>query len=223
MTLPEIRLIIIDDHGVVRAGIRTLLSKESQIKVVGEAESARTGFELCRKLQPDVVLLDIRLPDMNGIDVCRQLKDASKSPAVVFFTASETEQILLQALAAGADGYLVKNVDDDDLTTAVRNATRGVVFMSPAFTRAATGACNPKRKQDCPKTRLDRLSPQELRTVELAATGITNKEIADAMRLTDGTVRNYLSTAFSKLGVQSRSEAVVIWCKVKYQQQKTED
>lgn len=210
----SISVVIVDDHAVVRAGLRSMLSGERDIKVIGEGANGAEAFTLCRRLHPDVVLLDMRLPGESGSDVCRTLKSGPSSPAVIILTSFDDAATVLAALEAGADGYLLKDVHGQDLAGAVRRAAQGTAVLAPSVTRTVMES---RRRSvpapDSPVAQLARLTVQERRALELVAAGQTSKEIADTLGLSDGTVRNYLSATFAKLGVRSRAEAVVLWVK----------
>lgn len=210
----SISVVLVDDHAVVRAGLRSMLAAEKDIKVIGEGSNGTEAYALCRRLRPDVLLLDMRLPGESGSEICRSLKAGPSSPAVLILTSFDDAATVLTALEAGADGYLLKDVHGQDLAGAIRRAADGSAVLAPSVTRtvmesrrASTSAPN------SPAAQLARLSFQERRALELVAAGQTSKEIASELNLSDGTVRNYLSATFAKLGVRSRAEAVVLWVK----------
>ena len=202
------RILLVDDHAVVRAGLRSMLVNLPEFEVVGEGANGRECLDLCRRLSPSVLLLDMRLPDTSGTELCRQLKAEQPGLAVVFLTSFSDDQTVLAALEAGADGFLLKEVDGQDIAAAIRGALKGISVMAPVVSEVVLKV---GRGQLEPRSRLDNLTRQERRVLELVATGITNKEIADKLNLSDGTVRNHLSVVFDKLGVQSRAEAAVLF------------
>ncbi|MEN9676059.1 MAG: hypothetical protein RIS76_1955 [Verrucomicrobiota bacterium] len=213
-----IRVLLVDDHHIVRVGLRTVLAEDSRLLVVGEASTAVSALSESVRLQPDVVLLDLRLPDLPGIEVCRLLKQRTPSPAVLCLTSVADDQTILAAIEAGADGYLLKEVDGPNIGDAVVTVAKGGAAMDPRVTRQMFGVV---REQDDGlvhlRRKLDRLSPQERRVLSLVAKGKTNKEVADTLTLGEGTVRNYLATVFQKLEVARRTEAVAIWIRAQIQ------
>ena len=197
------RILLVDDHAVVRAGLRSMLVNLPEFEVVGEGANGRECLDLCRRLSPAVLLLDMRLPDTSGTELCRLLKAEQPGLAVVFLTSFSDDQTVLAALEAGADGFLLKEVDGQDIAAAIRGALKGISVMAPVVSEVVLKV---GRGQLEPRSRLDNLTRQERRVLELVATGITNK-----LNLSDGTVRNHLSVVFDKLGVQSRAEAAVFF------------
>ncbi len=207
-----VRVLLVDDHLVVRVGLRALLETTPKIVVAGETGSGREALALVATTQPDVILLDLRLPDLDGIEVCRRIKNATPSPAVLFLTSYADDRTILAAIEAGADGYLLKDVAGQDIPSLVLAAAAGDSLLDPLVTRRALGSG--PRPAPSAQTRLhpiEVLTPQEQRALQLAAEGKSNKQIAAEMGLTEGTARNYLSSVFAKLGVESRVGAVTRW------------
>ena len=208
MSQPEsrpIRLLIVDDHKVVRLGLHTLLSRHAGIEVVGEADTMAAAVEETARLQPDVVLMDVRLPDGNGFEACRQIRKSQLETRVLFLTSFADEEIVLESIDAGGDGYLLKEIDEENLVHAVRNVAAGQSILDPAVTRRVLERV---KNPDTPSTtKLDSLSPQERRVLALVAEGKTNKEIGVALGLSDKTVKNYLSNTLDKLQLTRRSQA----------------
>ncbi len=210
-TPPPIRLALVDDSELVRLGLRTLLEDAPGIRLVGEAGTAEAALTLCARERPDVVLLDIRLPDGNGIEVCRRLRQQLPATRVIFLTSAGDGQTVDTAIRAGAHGYLLKEVDGRGLVDAVRAVAAGRSILDPAITASVLQRA---RGDDPPATSrpaLDTLSGQERRVLTLVAQGRTNKEAAVELGLSEKTVKNYLSTAFSKLHVSRRAEAAAIF------------
>lgn len=203
---PPLRLLLVDDHAVVRVGVKTILADDPRLRVVGEAGTGAEGLRLATELQPDAVLLDLRLPDQPGDAVCRQLKALPKPPVVLILTSFGDDDSVLLCQAAGADGYFLKDFEQTHLAEAVVRAVRTGYSSWPTA---------PKRKEHRSPAeftrRIARLSVQETRVIELLAEGRINKEIAAQLGLTEGTVRNYVSAIFTKLEVANRTEAVVLW------------
>jgi two-component system response regulator DevR len=213
MTMSEaktISILLVEDHEVTRAGLRSLLNAYAQLKIVGEAETTETAIAEAERLRPDVVLLDIRLRDGSGFDVCRRIQELNLDTRVLFLTSFADDEVLFEAIASGADGYLLKEIDSRGLVCAIENVVAGNSILDPAVTRRVLarvqGTVAPLADDA-----LSRLSPQEFRIVSLVAEGKTNKEIAGAMGLSDKTVKNYLSNAMSKLKTRRRSQAAALF------------
>jgi two-component system response regulator DevR len=202
-----IKVLIVDDHRVVRVGLKTVLSDSPRIRVVGEAASVKNGVSEALRLRPDVALLDIRLPDGTGFDASRKIKAAIPSVRVLMLTSYVDDKLVLEAIAAGADGYLLKQVEDQDIAAAIEKVAAGGAVLDPIATRHVVRSMQNGQKGVCSTTPLEQLSLQERRILSLVSSGKTNKEIGIALRLGEKTVRNYLSTVFEKLQVTRRSEA----------------
>jgi two-component system, NarL family, response regulator DevR len=205
----SIRLLIVDDHKVVRLGLHTLLSRHNGIEVIGEAGTSAAAVEQTACLKPDVVLMDVRLPDGNGFEACRQIRRAQPDTRVLFLTSFADEEIVLESIDAGGDGYLLKEIDEENLVQAIRNVAAGKSILDPAVTRRVLERVkNTDTHSGTPSTnRLGLVSPQERRVLALVAEGKTNKEIGQALGLSDKTVKNYLSNIMEKLQVARRSHA----------------
>ena len=210
---PRIRVLLVDDSTLVRQGIRVVLNgpgQEAGIEVVGEAATAAEAVVAARTLQPDVVLLDVRLPDGSGLDVCRQILLERPALRVLVLTSFTTDNLIYEAVIAGAQGYLMKEIDPAGLIQAVVNAAAGKSMLTPEITARVfrlirTG---PAQEQGAD---LSILSGQERRVLALVAEGKTNKEIGDQMTLSENTVKNYLVNVFEKLHVKRRSQAAAIY------------
>jgi DNA-binding NarL/FixJ family response regulator len=213
MSLPEtkpIRLLIVDDHKVVRLGLHTLLSRHAGIEVVGEAGTMAGAVQEAARLLPDVVLMDVRLPDGNGFEACRQIRRSLIETRVLFLTSFADEEIVLESIDAGGDGYLLKEIDEENLVRAVRSVAAGQSILDPAVTRRVLERV--KNADNSPaKDKLDTLSAQERRVLALVAEGKTNKEIGLALGLSDKTVKNYLSNMLDKLQLTRRSQAAAFY------------
>ena len=213
MTLIEtkpIRLLIVEDHQVTRLGLRTLLSSCPQFEVVGEAGSIAETLSSVVQLKPDLLLLDLRLPDGSGIEVCRRLQSLDLDTRVLVLTSYADDDLVFDAIAAGADGYLLKEIHGDNLIQAIQDVAAGKSILDPAVTRRVMSRV---RTASLPAVRnkLDLLSAQERRVVALVAEGKTNKEIGRDMGLSDKTVKNYLSNALEKLNLARRSQAAALF------------
>ncbi len=205
-----IRLLLVDDHQVVRIGLRTLFDNTPGIVVVGEADSSEQALTEVNKLKPDVVLLDIRLPTKGGLEVCRQIQDLSSEIRVLILTSYSEDQTVFDAIAAGADGYLLKEVDSERLVNAVRMVAAGQSVLDAAITnqvllRVRSGSLGSQ------EDKISKLSPQEQRVLALVAKGKTNREVAIDLGLSERTVKNYFSNVLDKLELSRRTQAAALY------------
>ena len=207
---PTVRVLIVDDHPVVRAGLRVITEVDPGILVIGEAGSGAEAIVAVRKSLPDVVLLDVRLPDRNGIDVCRELKSRPGAPRVLFLTSFADNALVLAAIQAGGDGYLLKDNEPRDIVAAIRTVLAGGMLFDPIVARAVDRELKTVLPGNAPGP-LGELSQQERRVVSAVADGKTDKEIAQMLKLQPKTVRNYLDRVFEKLGVNTRTEAAILF------------
>jgi two-component system response regulator DevR len=206
----RIRLLIVDDHQVTRLSLCTLLGSCPQFEIAGEAGSIAETLPAVTRLQPDLILLDLRLPDGSGIEVCRQLQKMDLDTKVLVLTSYADDDLVFDAIAAGADGYLLKEIHGDNLIQAIQDVAAGKSILDPAVTRRVMSrvrTVTASREQN----KLDILSAQERRVVALVAEGKTNKEIGREMGLSDKTVKNYLSNALDKLNLTRRSQAAALF------------
>ena len=204
----RIRVVLVDDSEVVRMGLRALLGTDPALEVVGEAGNVATGVETCARLRPDVVLLDLRLPDGTGVEACRQIVKRTPDSRVLVLTSNADGATVDDAIRAGAHGYLLKEIDGRGLTNAIHEIAAGKSILDPAITaRVMRMARGDGGQRDA----LASLAPQERRVLALLAEGLTNKEIGAKLVLSEKTVKNYLSTVFEKLRVSRRAEAAVIY------------
>jgi two-component system, NarL family, response regulator DevR len=199
---------IVDDSEMVRTGLRALLATEATLEVVGEAANLASGVDASVRLRPDVVLMDIRLPDGTGIEACRQIRKRSPESRVLIVTSVIDDSIVDDAIRAGAHGYLLKEIDGRGLVNAVRDVAAGKSILDPAVTARVMQLF---KGAGSSRDVLAVLSPQEKRVLALIAEGNTNKEVAAKLELSEKTVKNYLSTIFEKLHVTRRAEAAVIY------------
>ena len=203
-----IRVFLLDDHEVVRMGLRELLQSEGDIEVVGDVGTASAALARIPALKPDVAILDARLPDGSGIEVCRDIRSALPSVRAIILTSYDDDEALFAAIMAGAAGYVLKQVSGNDLLEAVRHVAGGGSLLDPKVTervmeRLREGA--PSEPEE-----LRRLTPQERRILELVAEGLTNRQIGERLFLAEKTVKNYMSTVLAKLGLESRTQAAVL-------------
>jgi two-component system, NarL family, response regulator DevR len=202
---PPLTVFLVDDHEVVRRGVRELLESEGDIRVIGEAGTRAAALAEIEGAHPDVVLLDVRLPDGDGIEICREIRSQSPEIACLMLTSYADDEAFLGAVVAGASGYVLKQIRGNDLVESVRRTARGESLMDPLMVAQARARLG----RDLEDERLRPLSPQERRILELIAEGMTNREIAATMFLAEKTVRNYVSNLLMKMGLKHRTEAAV--------------
>nr|WP_083975997.1 response regulator transcription factor [Herbidospora sakaeratensis] len=201
-----IRVFIVDDHEVVRRGVTVLLESEDDIRVVGEAGSAASAITRIPVLRPDVVILDVRLPDGNGVDVCREVRSQLPDLPCVMLTSFADDDALFQAVMAGAAGYVLKQIHGSDLVGAVRTVAGGRSLLDPKATRTMVRRL---RDDATRKDPLAVLTDQERRILEYVVEGMTNRQIGDEMFLAEKTVKNHVSRLLGKLGMRRRTQAAV--------------
>lgn len=205
----SIRILIADDHGVLRAGLRALLSAESELEVVDEASSGNEALHLADKLQPDLILLDISMPDLGGIEVTRRLKEMLPNVRVLILTVHEDESLLQEAIQAGASGYIVKRAVESELIDAIRAVWRGDLYVHPAMTRALLKEMSPSPSSSSNNEALvESLTPRETDVLRLIAQGYTNRQMADMLSISVRTVESHRSNLMGKLDLHSRVELV---------------
>jgi DNA-binding NarL/FixJ family response regulator len=202
-----ITVFLLDDHELVRRGVRTLLESEPGIEVVGESGSAIEGEERIAALRPRVAIVDGRLPDGSGIEVCRQVRSADRHIEVLVLTSYDDDDALFAAILAGASGYVLKQISGGDLVTAVRRVAAGQSMLDPAVTTRVLHRLRQGSDKD-PLTK--HLTPKEEQVLGLVAEGLTNRQIAERLGVAEKTVKNYVSTLLAKLGVESRTQAAVM-------------
>jgi two-component system response regulator DevR len=202
----KLRIVLVDDHEVVRLGLRSLLERQPDLMVVGEAETAQEAVSAVESLAPDVVVLDIRLPGRSGVEACAEIKRRRPETKIVVLTSYAEDEVLLDAIAAGAEGYVLKQVGSDDLVRALRRVGRGERLLDPRLTDQVFAKLRQMRERERAEAFSD-LSEQELRVLALVTEGKTNREIGEALYLSEKTVRNYVSDILTKLGHTSRAQA----------------
>lgn len=215
--MPSVRphpttLLLVDDHEVVLLGLRTVLSREPGFRIVGEAMTATDAMVKACKLKPDVVLLDVRIPDHQGISVCTKILEGSPGTRVIFLTSYADEETVMAALLAGAEGYLLKEIGAETLIRSIKTVASGQSILDPAITKQALEWMKTLASPSG-EGRLESLSPQEKAVLALVAEGKTNKEIAASLELSDKTVKNYLANIFQKLHISRRAQAAVFFAK----------
>ena len=203
---PPLRVLLVDDHEVVRGGIRALLQASEDIVVTGEAGSVREAIDEADRTRPDVVVMDVRLADGSGIEATREIRTNHPKTAVVMLTSFADDEALFASIMAGASGYVLKQVKGGELVRAIRTVGKGESLLDPAVTSAVLDRLR-RGKHLMRDEKLARLSPQEERILAYVAEGRTNKEIGEELHLAEKTVKNYVSSILSKLEVARRAEA----------------
>lgn len=201
-----VRILVADDHSVVRAGLRALLERNDHLRVVAEASTGEEAIQKAQEWRPDIAVLDIRMPGLSGIEACRQIIEKVEGCRVIMLTSYAEDELLFAAIRAGASGYVLKRIGDNDLVNAVERVSRGESMLDPAMT--ATVFSEMRKMSDAQQTAaFAALTPQELAVLAQVAQGLTNRQIAVKLYLGEGTVRNYVSSILGKIGVSNRAEA----------------
>ena len=216
MKSKTLRLLLVDDHQVVLLGLQALFSSVQDFEIVGTARNAAQAMAEFARLLPDVVLLDVRLPDRSGFEVCREMKRTVPGARVVILTSHADDEIVLKAITAGADGYLLKEIDTAHLITSIQKVGAGESILDPAISKSVMELLRSGRSSNRPADRFEQLSPQERRILEQVSKGKTNKEIAMEMSLSDKTVKNYFSNILEKLQMSRRSQAAAFFVEQTY-------
>ncbi|MDP3712314.1 MAG: response regulator transcription factor [Mycobacteriales bacterium] len=201
-----IRVFLLDDHEMVRRGVTEMLEADGDVTVVGEASTAAEALARVPALKPDVAVLDVRLPDGDGVTVCRELRSKMPDLACLMLTSFADEEALLGAILAGASGYVLKQVRGSDLIGAVRTVAAGGSLLDPVTTTQVLERLRRPTEQDP----LAALTDQERRILDLIGAGLTNRQIGEDLHLAEKTVKNYVSSLLSKLGLQRRTQAAVV-------------
>ena len=202
----SLRILLVDDHEVVRVGLRGLIERQPEMEVVGEASSVREAIVQAEQLAPDVVVLDIRLPGGDGLEACRQIKAQRPETRIIILTSYPDDEMLFDAIACGAEGYVLKQIGSDDLIRALEQVGRGGSLLDPSLTNRVFAKMREVRHQERALAFAD-LTAQEMQILARLAEGKTNREIGVDLQLSDKTVRNYVSMILSKMGLASRAEA----------------
>lgn len=207
MTTPtddRIRVFLLDDHEVVRRGLHELLMLEGDLDVVGEASTAQEALTRIPLVKPTVAVLDVRLPDGSGVEVCREIRELVPETRCLMLTSYADDEALFDAIMAGASGYVLKDIRGTDLVDAIRSVAAGKSLLDPDATARVLDRLRGKDKQD---ERLDALTEQERRILELIGEGLTNRQIGERLFLAEKTVKNYVSSILAKLGMERRTQA----------------
>jgi two-component system response regulator DevR len=201
-----LRILLVDDHEVVRLGVRALIDRQPEMEVVGEAGTVREAVSQAEQLLPDVVVLDVRLPGGDGLEACEKIKSQRPETRVIMLTSFPDDHVLFDAIAAGADGYVLKQIGSDDLIRALERVGRGESLLDPSLTERVFSKMREVRHQERAHAFAD-LSTREMQILSLIADGKTNPEIGAVLHLSEKTVRNYVSVILGKLNVVSRAQA----------------
>ena len=201
-----VRVFLLDDHEIVRAGLTRLFERAGDIEVVGEAGTAEEGLSRIPPTRPDVALLDVRLPDGDGVEVCREVRSRHPEISCLMLTSFADDEALFDAIMAGASGYILKQIKSDDIVEAVRLVAKGQSLLDPSVTATVLERLRKGPEED---ERLARLTTQERNILDLVAEGLTNRQIAEQVHLAEKTVKNYVSNLLSKLGMERRTQAAV--------------
>jgi DNA-binding NarL/FixJ family response regulator len=202
---PPIRVLLVDDHGVVRRGLRGFLELLDDVEVVGEAENGRQGIDAALRLDPDVVLMDLVMPELDGIGAIAEIKAARPGTEIVALTSFIEEDKVTAALEAGASGYLLKDAEADDVAAAIRDAYNGEVHLDPAVARLLAQRMRARRDAEP----VEPLTEREKEVLALVGKGLANKEIAYELGITERTARTHVSNILGKLGLASRTQAAL--------------
>jgi DNA-binding NarL/FixJ family response regulator len=205
--MSKVRLVVVDDHALFRAGLISLLGEMAEFQVVGEAGEGRAALDIVRRIRPDVLLLDVNMPGMSGVDVVRELHSMAKSerPHILMLTISKNEEDLLGAIAAGADGYLLKNAEPDELRRAILLVSQGMSVLSPQVTRQVLRAA---MSGDAGRVSDSGLSAREMEVLSCLAQGKTTMQIAAELYISENTVKTHVRHILEKLEASNRAEAV---------------
>jgi DNA-binding NarL/FixJ family response regulator len=206
--MSKIRIVLADDHVILRQGTRQLLENESDMQVVGEASNGAEAVELVEKFKPDIVIIDVAMPVMNGIEATKKIKEILPGIKILVLTGYDYDEYIFSLLEMGAAGFLLKDVSGDDLVGAIRAVYLGEPVLHPTVMRKLMDRCKTITPQQ-PETRTNVLSEREMEVLKLAVSGKSNKDIAESLNISLRTIQAHMRSIFNKLGVGSRSEAIV--------------
>lgn len=204
-----IRVLLVDDQTLVRQGVRSLLGLANDIEVIGEASDGAEALTLIPSLKPDVVLLDLRMPNVNGLEVLETLAERDEQPPTLILTTFDDDELVLAGIKAGAKGYLLKDVTLDDLLNAVRALAEGKTLINPAITERLVHGLKTHSTEFSALEQPEAMTQRETEILRLMAGGYSNKEIARALDVAEGTIKNHVSNILSKMGVRDRTRAVL--------------
>jgi DNA-binding NarL/FixJ family response regulator len=206
----NVRVLLVDDDDLMRAGLRSVLSSDGTIEVVGEAGDGREALAQIGELQPDLVLMDIRMPDLDGISATREVLATSPDLKVVVLTTFEQDDYIFDSLNAGASGFLLKRTKPEELIAAIHTVAEGDALLSPSVTRRVVDRMAVQPVPVSAGRRLDQLTPRELEVLEHVAQGLSNREIAEAFVIEESTVKTHVKRILMKLGLRDRVQAVIL-------------
>ncbi len=206
----RVRVVLVDDDDLMRAGLRSVLSSDETIEVVGEAGDGREAVDRIRELSPDLVLMDIRMPHLDGISATREVLAASPDVKVVVLTTFEQDDYIFDALSAGASGFLLKRTQPEELIAAIHTVAAGDSLLSPSVTRRVIDRMATQPSPVASSRRLDQLTPREREVLELIGRGLSNREIAEAFFIEESTVKTHVKRILMKLGLRDRVQAVIL-------------
>ncbi len=212
-----IRVFLLDDHEIVRRGLADLVSIEDDLEVVGEAGTAAEALLRIPAVRPDVAVLDVRLPDGSGVEVCREIRSQMPEVHCLMLTSYADDEALFNAIMAGASGYVLKEIRGIDLVNAIRRVAAGQSLLDPAATQRVLERIRVGEQHD---TRLDKLSDQEKRILDLIGEGMTNRQIGESMHLAEKTVKNYVSSLLAKLNMERRTQAAALSARMHAEQER---
>jgi DNA-binding NarL/FixJ family response regulator len=210
--MDKIKILIVDDQTLMREGLKTILSLEEDMEVVGLAENGIAAIELSNKLMPDVILMDIRMPEMNGVESTKEIKRIYPNIKIIILTTFDDDEFIIEALSHGASAYFLKDLPSDSLISSIRDAHKGVILMQPEIIAklmaSITAKTNVSNSSDEEYQGLNKLTKREAEIYVLIKEGLSNKEIAIKLFITEGTVKNYVSIIYDKLNVKDRTKAI---------------
>ncbi len=215
-TEDRITIVLADDHPLLRLALRDILERETDFAIVGETGDGREAVKLADELAPTVIIMDISMPGMDGLEATRQIKAAHPGIAVLVLTVHTDDQYIVEMLKAGAAGYLLKSIFGEEIVQAIRAVVAGEIVLSPSIGRQLMRQAARYQTKPVPLEAGEKLSAREMEVLKLAAQGMSNKDIADNLGVRERTIKGYLSDIFSKLGVASRTEAVVFGLRAGY-------
>jgi len=208
--LNKISIIIADDHKLVREGLKQLLELEDDISVIAQAGNGKEAIEKTLQYNPDILLLDINMPQVNGIDVLRRLKDMGVNTKIIMLTIHDDKEYIFETIKIGADGYLVKDSDADTLVKAIREVKSGRTYIQPSVAKMVAEGLNTNDEEVTSRLKkIESLTKREYEVLTLIAEGLNNKDIADKLFISEKTVKNHVSSIFKKLGVNDRIQAAI--------------
>ena len=208
--MEHIRILLVDDQALIRDGLKTILDLEQDFRVVAAAANGQEAIQTAEILHPDIVLMDIRMPGMNGVECVRAIKEKSPLTKVIMLTTFNDDEYIIDALASGACGYLLKDLEIKSLTEAIRDAFQNKMVIPPAVAeKLAAALARVAKKPDSPMAKTHDFSERELEIAGMMVQGFTNKQISTALYITEGTVRNYISCIYGKIGISDRTKAVL--------------